>query len=120
MKKYFFFFCCVFLGYFLVNAQENTTKKTLPTSIYFFDLQEDNNDFALLNNRLKLAGLSFVLINNEDIDNGSFSVNFSDIGKKPSKFIYDDYERYQKNNLLKGFFKKYDPTRWIPNKPRQE
>lgn len=120
MKYSFSLICCIFLSSFLVNAQENTPKKSLPTSIYFFNLQKDINGFTSLNNRLKLTEISFVLTNREDIDNGRFSVNFSDIGKKPSTFIYDDYKNYQKNNLLKGFFRKHDLTRWTPNELRLE
>jgi hypothetical protein len=53
-----------------------------------------------------------VIVDQIDLDTNTFSMNTKNLGRKPSEFIYDDYKRYQDNNLLKGFLLKNDPTRW--------
>lgn len=90
-----------------------TTPQRMPNSIYTFSaLKKDVNSISSINKRLKLTYFEFVIISIDDIENNMVSLNSRNIGKTPSAFIYDDYKRYQNNNLLKGFLIKNDPTRW--------
>lgn len=99
---------------FSLNAQKKASNsKTLPISIYTLNtFSIDYNSYSLLNKKLNLTNFKFVFVKAEDLDNNIFSIETNNIGKKPSEFIFDDYKRYQNNNLLKGFFRKHDPTRW--------
>ncbi len=93
-------------------AQVNTNTKKATASIYtVLNPPKNFYDFSTVNKNLRLEKLSFFIVDKNDIDNGLFSVPFNQIRKKPSALIYDDYQDYQYNNLLKGFFRKYDPTR---------
>ena len=98
-----FLFLC-----FSLNAQK------LPTSIYTFSSLNTVNKVYTLNKKLNLTNHTFVIVDQIDLDTNAFSMNTKNLGRKPSEFIYDDYKRYQDNNLLKGFLLKNDPTRWNP------
>ena len=88
-------------------------QKKAPISIYTFNLMEnDINSTSALNERLKLTNYKFVTVDLEDIETNTASLDFKYLDRKPSNFIYDDYKKYQDNNLLKGFLLKNDPTRW--------
>lgn len=114
MRTIYFFIAFIFLFSISINAQKsdkNLLKK--PASIYTFSaFSNDKNSFSAINKKLKLANFSFLFVNAINLDLNQFSIDFKDIGKKPSAFIYDDYQRYQDRNLLKGFLLKNDPTRW--------
>jgi hypothetical protein len=114
MKKTGVFFMALFIFSSSFQAQEikKSTKKA-PQSIYTYgSFNTDTTNFFSLNERLNLASYNFVIVSQIDIDLNRASLNLKDIGKKASKFIYDDYTRYQNNNLLKGFLLENDPTRW--------
>lgn len=116
MKTKLYFLAFLFLISLTINAQE-TDKKTpkKPASIYTFSaFSNDKNSFSAINKKLNLDNLNFVYVNgfDIDIDSNPFSVEYKDLGKTPTAFIYDDYKRYQDRNLLKGFLLKNDPTRW--------
>lgn len=97
------------------SAQEIKKKEKAPGSIYTFSNTSSTfYDSSTVNKNLDLNGLSFFIVNQQDIDNNSFSIPFDKLNKKPTSFIYDDYIDYQNNNLLKGFLKKNDPTHWSP------
>ncbi|MEE9408343.1 MAG: hypothetical protein V3V28_09735 [Polaribacter sp.] len=102
-------FCSISL-----NAQKsNTISTNLPVSIYTYNqLSNTSYSFSKIFKNLKLTDYSFVFVDQLDLYTNTFSINFNDIDKQPSIFIYDDYKRYQNNNLLKGFLVKNDPTRW--------
>lgn len=108
----------LFCGHLVKAQQKQVVKTSQQKSIYTLQLTQNTNDYTSLNNRLKLTNFNFVFVNDEDIDNGTFNIAFKNIGKKPSTFIYDDYNNYRDNNLLKGFFRKHDLTRWLPNELR--
>ena len=112
MKKINFLFV-LFLSYtFSLSAQENKKEsKNLPLSIYTFVSAKNLNSFSVINKKLNLSNFDFVYVNSLDLDYNLFSLDFRNMGKVPSEFIYDDYKRYQNNNLLKGFLRKNDPTR---------
>jgi hypothetical protein len=114
MKKNYLFLVLIFLFSISINGQnsdENLSKK--PVSIYTFsNFLNSANSFSAINKKLKLGNFSFVLVDGLDLDLNQFSVDFTDLGKTPTAFIYDDYKRYQDRNLLKGFLLKNDPTRW--------
>lgn len=94
-------------------AQKRSTPANLPVSIYTYN-QFSNSSYSFSNifKSLNLTNYSFVFVDQLDIETNTFSINFKDLDKKPSEFIYDDYKRYQNNNLLKGFLVKNDPTKW--------
>ena len=97
----------------LCAQKTNTPQQKVPVSIYTFNsLDKDVNSISSLNKRLKLTSYKFIIVKADDIATKVTSINFSAIGKKPSAYIYDDYKKYQNNNLLKGFLLKNDPTRW--------
>ncbi|WP_299063678.1 hypothetical protein [uncultured Polaribacter sp.] len=98
----------------LIFSQDKYIKVTkAPTSIYTINSFSNNpNSFSKLNSRLNLKSFEFVTLNVEDIENNVMAIDFLNIDKKPSEFIYDDYNNYQNNYLLKGFRYKNDPTRW--------
>jgi hypothetical protein len=114
MKTKYSFLVLIFLFSISINGQnidENLSKK--PVSIYTFsNFLTSENSFSAINKKLKLVNLSFVMVDGIDLDLNRFSVDFKDLGKTPTAFIYDDYKRYQDKNLLKGFLLKNDPTRW--------
>ncbi len=114
MKTNYLFLVLIFLFSISINGQnidENLLKK--PLSIYTFsNFLISENSFSAINKKLKLVNLSFVMVDGIDLDLNRFSVDFKDLGKTPTAFIYDDYQRYQDRNLLKGFLLKNDPTRW--------
>tara|TARA_R110001592_G_scaffold20317_9_gene82663 strand:- start:3081 stop:3458 length:378 start_codon:yes stop_codon:yes gene_type:complete len=114
MKTNYLFLVLIFLFSISINGQnidEHLSKK--PVSIYTFsNFLTSENSFSAINKKLKLVNLSFVMVDGIDLDLNRFSVDFNDVGKTPTAFIYDDYKRYQDRNLLKGFLLKNDPTRW--------
>ena len=104
-------FLLINLSFFAQKTTTSTSKK--PTSIYTVsNLLNNKNSFSALNKKLKLNNFQFVFVNQIDLDLNQFSVQFRDIGKNPTTFIYDDYTAYRDENLLKGFLLKNDPTRW--------
>lgn len=99
------------VGFHSQNVKPKTTTK--PVSIYTFtNLSTSINDFYALNKKLQLSNFHFVYVDQIDLDLNRFSFQFNDIGKPVSKLIYYDYQRYQNENLLKGFKKKTDPSYW--------
>ncbi|AUC86187.1 hypothetical protein CW731_13265 [Polaribacter sp. ALD11] len=114
MKRRTLFLMIVLLVSISFHAQKTELpQQKVPVSIYTFNsLDKDVNSISSLNKRLNLTTYKFVTIAANDIENNIASINFSDVGKKPSAYIYDDYKKYQNNNLLKGFLLKNDPTRW--------
>ncbi|QOD60226.1 hypothetical protein H9I45_12870 [Polaribacter haliotis] len=111
-KRNLFLFSALFISISLFAQKTDLTKKEKPLSIYTFELEKDVNSFSALNKKLDLEGLEFVTVDAFDIENNIMVINSKFIGKKPSVFIYDDYNKYQNENFLKGFLLKNDPTRW--------
>ncbi|MEE4000813.1 hypothetical protein V1T75_10725 [Tenacibaculum sp. FZY0031] len=100
---------------FTATAQEVDKKEKTPKSIYTFSkVSTLFYDSSTINKNLDLTGFSFFIVSQQDIDNNTFSIPFNKLSKKPTALIYDDYIDYQNNNLLKGFLKKNNPTRWTP------
>jgi len=109
------FICILFL--FLVSmlhAQDTQkNKEKLPNSIYTFNYFSENPfDNFWAQKKVQFSVYDFVHVSFDDLNNNAFSINLKDIGKKPSRFIYDDYVKYDRNYFLKDFFRKHDPTRW--------
>jgi hypothetical protein len=114
MKNTYFFITLFFLFSFALNAQitSNLVLKK-PLSIYTVsNVLSAKNSFSAINKKLKLNNFNFVFVDLIDLDTNIFSFNFSDVGKRPSKYIYDDYTKYRDENLLKGFIQKNDPSYW--------
>jgi hypothetical protein len=114
MKTKHFALAFIFLFSISINSQQITKSPSKkPISIYTFsNFLNDENSFSAINKKLKLANLNFVFVDEIAMDLNQFSFDFIDLGKTPTAFIYDDYKRYQDQNLLKGFLLKNDPTRW--------
>ena len=118
MKKTNILFIVLFLISLSIKAQKDSiVSKKLPVSIYTFrSFSNDLNGFSSLNKKLHLTNFKFVFV--EDIDSNLFSIETKNTSEKFSGFIDDDLRRYQNNNLLKGFFCKYDPARWTMGRCR--
>jgi hypothetical protein len=114
MKTKYLLFTALFLIGFSVSAQSTTSTSTKkPASIYSFsNVMNNSNSFSAVNKKLRLLKLDFVIVDQIDIDTRRFSIDVKDIGKTPTAFIYDDYRKYQDENLLKGFLEKNDPSYW--------
>jgi hypothetical protein len=114
MKTKHFALAFIFLFSISINSQQIAKSPSeKPVSIYTFsNFLNDENSFSAINKKLKLANLNFVFVDEIAMDLNQFSFDFIDLGKTPTAFIYDDYKRYQDQNLLKGFLLKNDPTRW--------
>ena len=96
----------------------NLSKKS--KSVYTFSLfSNDENSFSAINKKLKLSGFNFVFVDGLELELNRFTINTENFGRHPSKFIYDDYKRYQDRNLLKYFLLKNDLTRWNLQCPQQ-
>lgn len=112
MKNTYFFIILFFLFSFTKNAQA-TSKTGLkkPVSIYSVsNVLNSKNSFSAI--KKKLNNLNFVFVDLINLDTNTFSLNFNDLGKNPSAYIYNDNKKYRDENLLKGFLEKNDPTRW--------
>lgn len=105
---------CIFLSLFgTLSASAQSKAQVKPKSIYTFSATNTLSfDKVTLNKRLNLTGHKFVYIDLLDLDTNILSLNARNIGRKPTKWIHDDYFKYRDENLLKGFRLKYDPTRW--------
>lgn len=114
MKISYLFLIPVFLFNISLSAQKLdkiTSKK--PISIYTFSkISVDKNGISSINKKLSLNNFNFVFVDVIDLDLNQFSIDTKYVYKKTSEFIYDDFNRYQNRNLLKGFLIKNDPTRW--------
>lgn len=95
-----------------VYGQNKSNTKPLPQSIYTVSSFQNSFSYSFINKKLRLNNFSFVYADPNALDLNQFSVRLRDIGKKPSMFLLEDYQKYQDGNLLKGFQFKYDPTRW--------
>lgn len=113
MKTKHLLLALIFLFSISMNAQKtNTASSKKPTSIYTFSNLLNTNSFSAINKKLNLKNLNFVIVDQIDIDTNTFPLNFNDLEKNATAFIYDDYVKYRDENLLKGFLLKNDPTRW--------
>jgi hypothetical protein len=109
MKKVF-----LFLIAFLWVSISLYAQKKAPKSIYTFNsLKKDIHNTASLKANLKVYGFKFKLVNaHNTIEEQIPPLNFKQIGKEVSEYVYDSYEKYENSNLLEGFSFKNDPTRW--------
>ena len=124
MRKYYFLLITLFVGSFCFSQTNSTNKKLLPVSIYTSSLNATNsynsNSFTSIAKRLNFNKYyKFITVSFDDIDNGRFLISDDNLTTKPTIFIYDDYKKYRDENLLKGFLKKHDLTRWEPCNFRQ-
>ena len=99
--------------YYKCLKQRSTAPKEVPLSIYTLHTfsNTENNSYWNSIQKLNLTSYRFVYAKQNNLDYNIFSLRFENIGKRPSKFIYNDYRRYQNNNLLKGFLFENEPTR---------
>lgn len=114
MKIKYIFLVTSFLLSISMNAQKTNTSSTKkPASIYTFSIFDKNqNSFSAINKKLKLNNFSFNFINVFDADFNQLSIETNNVYATSSIFVDDDFNRFQNENLLKGFLIKNDPTRW--------
>ena len=115
MRK-FLVLCILVFSFSFCFAQKQTISldKNAPISIYTSNFSVKNIiSYTAIKQRLNLKNYyNFVFVSFEDIDSGRFQFSKNNLKFKSSEFIFDDYISYQDDNLLKGFFQKYDLTRW--------
>lgn len=114
MKKTQLLFVICFIICSVSQAQkvQNNLEK-LPNSIYTFNYFSENPfDNFWTQKKVQFPSYDFVYVNFDDLNNNAFSIRLKDVWKKPSRFIYDDYAKYNRDYFLKDFFLKHDPTRW--------
>ncbi|MDT7831025.1 hypothetical protein RQM59_01465 [Flavobacteriaceae bacterium S356] len=103
----------LFLGNILYAQETQENKEKLPNSIYTFNYFSENPfDNFWTQKRVQFPSYDFVYVDFNDLNNNAFSIRLKNVWKKPSRFIYDDYAKYNRNYFLKDFFLKHDPTRW--------
>lgn len=109
-------FILLFFSSISIFSQEKELKKsTLPTSIYASAIYfNDSNSFIDFNKKLNIYNQKFLNISYNDIDRGHFIINDNNLSNKADIYIFEDYKGYRDEYLLKGFFEKYDLTRWQP------
>jgi len=111
-KKRILFLLIVLFTFIAFSQEKNDTirKTTIPLSIYNLSQQTPalNNSYNI-NKSLHLIGFKFVILDKNDIENGSFSVSFDNLKRKPSTYIYESYQKIYENMALeRTFFKGYD------------
>ncbi|MCL7752233.1 hypothetical protein [Polaribacter sp. Z022] len=119
MKKFVFLLLTLFVSSFCFSQNAETTNNNfLPISIYTSSFKVNTNNiasYASIKKNLNFPDLyNFASVSFEELDSHKFLIIDNNFGIKPTKFIYDDYKSYRDENLLKGFFQKYDLTRWQP------
>ena len=116
MKKYTFLLTTLFVGSFCFSQQQTTSNIVFPVSIYtntFPAKTIHTPSYTSIKKNLNFSNsYKFTTVSFEDIDDNQFLISDINLSTKPTKFIYDDYKSYRDENLLKGFFQKYDLTRW--------
>lgn len=112
-KRQLIILLCFIIGG-ITHAQKTKSEiGKLPNSIYTFNYFSENPfDNFWTQKKFQFPSYDFVHVNFNDLNNNFFTINLKNIGKKPTRFIYDDYDRYNQNYFLKDFFLKHDPTRW--------
>jgi len=104
----------IFLFSFMLGiSQENelkNKKSNIPTSIYSSTIvSPDLNSPFLINNRLNLKSFKFIVLNQNSIEENFFTIPICNLDRPPTKFIYDSYNRFYQNSILKqSFFKVSD------------
>lgn len=103
----FFFFLFIFN---IVAQNKNDT--IIHRSIYFYSITNKKSDTFNkfnINKNLNLQSLDFVILDLNDLEEGFFSIPFQNLTKKPSKYIYDSYNKVYRNRALNStFFKGHD------------
>jgi hypothetical protein len=90
----------------------NTNNKA-PISIYTFNSIKINmHTIASLKKRLNIDSFVFQFTSPQTREKQQPLLIFKEIGKEKIRYVYDDYEKHENNNLLKCFLLKNDPTRW--------
>ncbi len=87
-----------------INTSDNN--RTLPTSIYTssLDNSKELNSASQINNKLNFTSFKFTLLNVEDIKSGKFSILTDNIGRQPTKFIYDTYTKIAIDKAITSTF----------------
>ena len=111
--------CFIICG--ITHAQKLQSQiEKVPNSIYTFNYFSENPfDNFWAQKKVQFSVYDFVHVSFDDLNNNAFSINLKDVWKKPSRFIYDDYVKYNRDYFLKDFFRKHDPTRWNAPPHRQ-
>jgi len=88
------------------EIDENNDTILLPTSIYIssFNKLQSVNSLLLINEKLNLTSFEFIILNAKDIKNGNLSISTENIGKQPTKFINETYQKIAMNKAMTSAF----------------
>ncbi|MCF6278911.1 MAG: hypothetical protein L3J14_01030 [Flavobacteriaceae bacterium] len=107
MKTVFFLISVLLvLNVFSQEIDDNNDTILLPTSIYTssFDKLQTINSLLLINKKLNLTSFEFVILNTKAIKNGNLSISTENIGKQPTKFIIETYQKIAMNKAMTSAF----------------
>lgn len=92
---------------FSQEFKKDTLKKEIPVSIYTAtQTSTDLNSLLTLNKRLNLKSYTFLYLDENDIEEGLFTVPLFSEKLNTSNYIYDTYNKiHQKSVLEAAFFK---------------
>jgi len=98
-----FCICCFLLmtiSAFSQNANSKMNQNNIPNSIYY--VKEDVYSFykSSVATNLKLKDFKFLIVDQNDVNDNLFTVDFRNIGRKASTLSYGSYK---KNDLYKHF-----------------
>ncbi len=97
------------------EIDKSDNKFILPTSIYAssLDNSKELNSALQINNKLNLTSFKFTLLNVEDIRSGKFSILTDNIGRQPTKYIYDTYTKKAIDKAITSTFFDIDVLYYI-------
>ncbi|REE80670.1 hypothetical protein BX611_2319 [Lutibacter oceani] len=76
----------------------------LPKSIYSLNISTETSSPFNINNKLNLKQYKFVVLNTKNLEEGYFTIPIENMGKIPSKYIFDTYQKIYNNMKLKSSF----------------
>lgn len=98
---------CAIKGFSQMNCKLPISIYSPGTPILFFD---NNSRFQ---NEINSMGYPFVMVNIEDIKSNLFTIAFNNIGKTPTNYVFESYQKIIFNETSKYF----DPNKTlIPTK----
>jgi hypothetical protein len=97
----------ILLSSFVCIGQEKKNDSLVTLSIYQSGIETINlNSKYKINEKLNLSSYKFVLLDIKSFEEGYLSFPLTNGGNKPSKYIYDSYNKIYSNQFLqKSFFK---------------
>jgi len=94
------------LNVFSQEIDKSNDAILLPTSVYtssFNKLQSANNSLQI-NKKLNSTSFEFVRLDEVAIKTGFLSISTENIGKQPTKFVYEAYQKIMMNKAMTSAF----------------